>query len=1423
MDEVEQEKYVSQLKDVFDSCDATGTGYLDQEELTELCQKLHLEAQIPLLLQVLRGSKLDAKVNFEEFKEGFVAVLSTGIDHSTSEDESSCLEPVVEEVQPKYVRGSKRYGRRSLPELLDSEIETTGDLEEPLHFKAEPFVQKTKRSQLRRSASLESVESLKSDEELESHQEPQHETFEALGQLSRCDPNGFDSPQRSSTPCPETTEDHVQAVWEDLGVGKNGYLHREELVTVCKNIGLKDLKDQDIDSLFRKLDKDGDDKVSRSEFLHGLFRHGPPVSTPPSKRYHRAHSQGPDGNRHRAATPSLISTTMCSQLFSALDDGTGYASPEQIINMWQENGIKNSHEILQTLDFTLEEKVNLAELTHALENELMSSRNRMHLAALTCYRNEIDHLQGQIQQMYKERDKLRMDFDRAEKRNEQLAKEVDDRYATIELLNETKLKHLDQGYKERMATAKVQMDKAWELIVQQMNMQKAELEQELDSLRSDEISSREKLSLTMKESARLQKELTETVEKLAESEKLVSRLQKDLDYMLREKFGALDHPNLELSGQEERFTEIIVAYEQQCRELRDHNDELRSEMEALCSQLHVRKRRYSGSDSKNSISTRAADWVAADPDKALPEDQCANLSIEAEIAIEQRKRQHLQEVQDLKMQWEAKVNCYEQEIELMKRNFEKERKHTEESFKAEISELEEERMTRSRETERLRGLVDELHDQREGAEARHAQAVAELRREQKAAEAALRAELRERQEEIAELRKDGETSGAKLALQRQELEEAFERERAVQRQAFASERLETEQWLLKEKLRLELQHQEELQQLRKATQDEFNERLSLLEVEHIALTEKSQSGLIQRHKLEMRELVKQLGMKQCQRAAQGQAVCHEASEEELKLQQEHGAIRSTFATEMETKYKEETESLKAQVKGPQPMNGSGDQAHRDNPSCCQGVCALPSSNEEPLSAERMRREAETLGWQQERDELELKLKQVTEESERKEELLENKIRDLQTLVTKLEAGKKAEQKYRYESEMLAEENSSLKRKVAAFHQDFRDLEGKVNEHRKQVAWLKDEKECRQREVEELQKQIKQRVTEIAELSNTNLHLSSQNSQLSVRVDAGQSTIQLLNARIAELGEQKDEVAKVSRQLQEACNTVEREYVQQRSVWETESGLMQKQLQMSQEKIKNLELSLDQTRSEADHLNLELEGKQRDNVSLAQEVASVTESLQQAKDKVSQMHVLETELESAVKEHQTLQNKQLKLEASLMESQEQLLEANTKLMRTQSQHLQEVRALKEQVNSLVPQNQLVQLQMKVADGEQREQHLQQQLDIQHQEAHNLMREQQEEYERLLKRMEGRMEEVEKKLKNVRMTLQEKMKQLKEQFAKNTKSDLLLKDLYVENAQLMKALQITEQRQKSAERKTQLLDEKIGALNSLLRKIALASLS
>ncbi|GCB69354.1 hypothetical protein scyTo_0005459 [Scyliorhinus torazame] len=1430
MDEAEQNKYVLQLKDVFDSCDTTGTGYLDSGELTELCQKLHLEAQIPLLLQTLLGSNHHGRVNFEDFKEGFVAVLSTSIDLSISEDESSYFEPATPKaIEPKYIKGTKRYGRRSVPGFLDSEVETTNDLEEPLHFKAakdEMFLQSASRSHLRHSASLESVESLKSDEEPEHHKEPLHETFEAPGRLSKWNPNDFDSPRTFSTPCPEATESHVQAIWDELGIGKNGYLNTEELATVCDNIGLKDLEDKEVAELFRKLDKDGDGKVSLSEFLLGLFRHGPVTSfpsTPYKQKYRRALYQTFHENRWRTSTPSFMSKTMGAQLFSGLDDGTGYASPEQIIDMWQEDGIKNGQEILETLDFDVEEKVNLADLTKALENELLASKNGIHQAALACYKNEINCLQGQIQQLHKERDKVKVDLDRAEKRNVQLAKEVDDQHSTMELLNETKLKFSDQFSFLSLFWA----------------------------------------------NRRLQKELVETVEKLTESEKLVSRLQKDLDYTLKEKFGTLDHPSLEIFGQEQRFSELIMEYEQQCRELRDRNDELQSEMQVLHSQLNHRNHHYVG-NKKNSIYRGTDSSIIrreSVPDKVSPEGECANVSIKAEIAMEQLRKQHIQEVHDLRIQLETKVNYYEREIELMKRNFEKERKYVEQSFKIEISELEDQRMAREQEMERLQGVVNELRVQQQQGEATQEEAIAALLRKHETVK---------------------------------ELEKRFEWERTEQQQTFAKEKSELEQRLTKEKLQMEkelkLQHQKELQQLRKATQDESSLRLSLLKVDHVALTQKYQSDkaeLIQRYDLKIEELLRQQNQMKIQWESRVQAICNEAKKEKLTLQEEmheeQAEICRTFAIEreeMETKYKEqihnlgsESKSLNAQIKELKHVINAGDLTHQDEKltgdySCLyRDIHAHPSTNEE-LSALLKKKEEEILGWQQQKDEMEIKLRQVMDESERREQVLENETRELWRLVTKLEAGTEAEKKYRYESEMLSEENSSLKRKMTKFHQEFQDVEGKVDEQRKQVEQLKNERECKQREFEELHKRNKQYVAEIAQLNSKNLQLSDQNTQFSAKVDANQNSIRLLHTRLAELSQQKDEVVCVTRQLQETSSRLEKEHFQQQSEWEREKQLMEQELQETKEKLpdlqkpisvfeflaqvaedstptyslakeasalrtekqslsqplheaknkmKNLELDLERAHSELDHLKREIRGKQQENLSLAQEMGSITKSLQEAKDRISQMHILETKLESMKQECQTLQDTRVRLEADLMVSQEQLLEANTKLALSQSQHLQEVQQLKEQVCNAVPKNQLAQLQLKLTEEQQKVQHLQEQLNTQNQEANKLMCEQQEEYKRLLKRMEERMEEVEQKLKSVRIMLQDKMNQLKEQFTKNAKSDLMVKELYVENAQLMKALQITEQRQKGAERKNFLLDEKIAALNRVLRKIAPTSLS
>ncbi|NXO84772.1 NIN protein, partial [Sitta europaea] len=98
-----------------------------------------------------------------------------------------------------------------------------------------------------------------------------------------------------------------------------------------------------------------------------------------------------------------------------------------------------------------------------------------------------------------------------------------------------------------------------------------------------------------------------------------------------------------------------------------------------------------------------------------------------------------------------------------------------------------------------------------------------------------------------------------------------------------------------------------------------------------------------------------------------------------------------------------------------------------------------------------------------------------------------------------------------------------------------------------------------------------------------------------------------------------------------------------------------------------------------------------------------------------------------------------------------------------------------------------------------------------------------HEQLLKMMEERMMDVEQKLRLVKRLLQDKVNQLKEQLSKNTKADAMVKDLYVENAQLLKALEATEQRQKTAERKNYLLEEKIANLNRIVKNLACPSFS
>ncbi|XP_054443437.1 ninein-like protein [Pteronotus mesoamericanus] len=706
MDKEEENHYVSQLREIYSSCDTTGTGFLDREELTQLCLKLHLEKQLPILLQTLLGNDNFARVNFEDFKEGFVAVLSSNAGvHSSDEDSSSLESAASYAVPPKYVRGSKWYGRRTLPEPCNSATRTK--------FLPEQQAKATVRSQIRRSASLESVESLKSDEEAESAKEPQNQLFEAKGQLPTWGSRVFGSTQKSHSSPFDTPESQVQDIWEKLGVGSSGHLNKQELALVCQSIGLQGLKKEELEDLFNKLDQDRDGRVSLEEFQLNLFNHGTTSllesSTP--VRLSRSWSDYQvlkEGGCHTSTTSSLLSLCSGPRLFCSIDNGTGFAFPEQLIALWAQEGIQNGREVLQSLDFSVDEKVNLLELSWALENELMMIRGATQQAALSCYRQELRFCQGQVEQMMRERDKARQDLEKAEKRNLEFVKEMDDCHSALEQLTEKKIKHLEQEYRERLSLLRSEVEIEHELFWEQACRQRATLEKDLEHLQAEEASLQEKLTLALKENSRLQKEIIEVVEKLSKSEKLVLKLQNDLEFVVKDK---LEPQSTELLAQEEQFKEVLKEYELKCRDLQDRNDELQAAMEGLQAQL---PQSWHGQPHAPPngwlLSRRGQAGIIPNLGDSTP------VSIEMEIMMEQVKEHY----QDLKIQLETKVNYYEREIEMMKKDFAKKRKEMEQAFKLEVGVLEDQKANLEtlhvKSQEVIRGLQDQLQSATHGPE-----------------------------------------------------------------------------------------------------------------------------------------------------------------------------------------------------------------------------------------------------------------------------------------------------------------------------------------------------------------------------------------------------------------------------------------------------------------------------------------------------------------------------------------------------------------------------------------------------------------------------------------------------------------------------------------------------------------------------------
>ncbi|XP_023807380.1 ninein isoform X2 [Oryzias latipes] len=770
----EQDHYEERLKEVFDSFDASGCGSLTPEELADLCRSLQLEDATPALLHALlqNQDRLSARVDFQQFKTALIQVLYSTFPGAQEEQEAP--PPTASpEIQPKFVKGSKRYGRRSTPEFL----ETTSGV--PDVNPADGSLEDNDDSAVPRKRERWNSQESSSDE------------FEAEGQMHLWNPDGPSTPRGSVAPLSVRLEAELRRACEELEMAWDGHAARSELLVLCESLGLEPGADALLDP---------DEQMDVQEFVSRLMTQPKPptpsASTPyrQLKRHHSTQSFDEVGRR----IPAFSSTT-ATPLFSWLDDGAGHAAAERVLDVWMDEGVENGVEILQSLSVEPDGRLNLCDLAAALESELLVTKNGVLRAALASFKAEIRHLLENVEQEIREKEKIRSDLEKAEKQKSQLASEVDERHAAIERANSLNLRRLEQEHKERLGAVRSELMKEVEQIQQQAGLQREKAEAEIAKIKEEESLLRDHLSISLKENRRLETELLDGAEELEEAQGQILKLQRSLESLMKEKFGDVDPSSADLLLQEERIKQLRSSYEAQCRELQDRIDELQAELQ----DLHPLSKGHAPTHKALSEELESqSPGMESDPGIGSEEVQPFSLSLEAEMMLERLKEQHLQQMEELQEQLEIKVNEFNRRLEKQQEIHEEQKASLSLRHQEELGALREEMLS-------VRSHAQELQNQLEGAELKPAAGGEEL--QSRGAEVGpFRQQLQEALRVSADLEEQ---------LKALEVQQTEEKEQLLRKMEELKEQHAVEISKLKEE-------QEELLEARKEEKSELERRLS---------------------------------------------------------------------------------------------------------------------------------------------------------------------------------------------------------------------------------------------------------------------------------------------------------------------------------------------------------------------------------------------------------------------------------------------------------------------------------------------------------------------------------------------------------------------------------------------------------------------
>uniref|UniRef100_A0A3Q2Q979 Ninein (GSK3B interacting protein) n=1 Tax=Fundulus heteroclitus TaxID=8078 RepID=A0A3Q2Q979_FUNHE len=1222
----EQDSYEERLKEVFNSFDTSGCGSLSPEELSDLCQSLHLDHAAPSLLHALLQDqdRVTARVGFDQFKQALILVLSSAIEPPEAEQDAP-PQPESPEIKPKFVKGSKRYGRRSTPELL----EPVSDSSEVTNFNPadEEDVEDNDDSAVPRKRERWNAHNISTEE------------YEAEGQMHLWNPDEPSTPRGSSAPLSERSEERLREACEDVAMAWDGCAPQSELLALCERLGLEVKSD-----VLLSLADDG--VMNVQDFFSRVVNSNKPLTpsaSTPYRQLKRHHSTQPfdEGGRRISA----LTGTIGMRLFSTLDDGSGFTPAEYILDAWIEEGIENSADILQALNFDLDGKLSLGDLTVALENELLSTKNQIHQAAVASFKAEIRYLLERVDREIREKEKIQSDLEKAEKQKTQLATEVDEHHSAIEHMNNLNLRKLEQDYKEKLAAVRSELMKEMDQIQQQAGLQREELEAEMEKIREAESLLRDHLSISVKENRRLEVDLLDCGEKLTEAQSQISKLQANLENIMKDKFGDLDPGSADFFLQEDRIKQLRCSYEAQCRELQDRIDELQSELR----DFHAlgRSQESGGKPLSEELESKSP-GMESDPGLGSDEVQPFSMSLEAEMMLEQLKEQHLREMEDLQNQLESKIAEFEKLLEKQNETHEDQKAALILQYQQESRALKEElaraqsrlqhaelKLKQAGEEQDLKNQqedeaghlrqqlleahaqIADLEEQLNSLESQQAETEENLLSEMEDLRNRHAAEVRKLQEEQARLAQEGQ----KLQQQKDELEQRlvddWEREKKVLEESHQNElRVQLEEAkLLREKERDEtVSELTERWQAERARQEEQNNKTLQ------ALLEEEMLGLVREQEEKENALREQWASERAQlQERHDEAVLDRVLQERLQLQEQF-ELR-------ETRLKEEWEREKLQLE----------------------------EDYEGMLQERLNEEREKLEAEREEEERRTE-KLMAEERARLEESHGEAVRELirkhaeerSALGSVLDKLREDIAKERSEAMHLAEENISLQKNIAALKEG--DLKDVKDELIQTLEHLEKEKCAAQQSAEHYTKQISELHLQSQRLEDDNGTLTEKNAQ-------SVADIESLREQLAELiTENETREAFHSEERNEMAACVSGLEAELTKALEDTTQLEERNVQLSQqlsdlrEKLKSADESFKVVNRQSARLKSDLRAVQQEKDSLKHEVAVLHKQLQNANDK---NHILEMTLHSSGLQSQS--KKLYREELSwLMEQEQQLL-------------------------------------------------------------------------------------------------------------------------------------------------------------------------